>query len=227
MRGLVKGFGINDVEGRKSIKEDYYVNGKRKMRTLWVCPFYTKWLSIMSRSNCKSYKLTKPTYTEVVCSEEWRYFSKFKSWMESQQWEGLELDKDILVKGNKIYGPDTCVFVPRYINMCINSHRTGDSGLPIGVSRKSKDRQMINPHNNPYIARIAKAVEGGNINLGCFDTSKGAHKAWQEAKIVNLENVLNKYSRDTCFNSRVAEAIMQRIWQLKLDIVNNKETKSL
>lgn len=43
------------------------------------------------------------------------------------------LDKDILVAGNKIYSPETCLFVPNRINsLLIRGVKTGP--LPLGVS---------------------------------------------------------------------------------------------
>ena len=42
--------------------------------------------------------------------------------MEKQDWEGKFIDKDLLFPGNKVYGPDTCVFVTRQLNNLFTDH---------------------------------------------------------------------------------------------------------
>ena len=61
------------------------------------------------------------TYKECSVSEEWYNFQNFAEWMDKnynyetmQKWH---LDKDILFKGNKIYSPERCAFVPQEINV--------------------------------------------------------------------------------------------------------------
>ena len=43
------------------------------------------------------------------------------------------LDKDILVHGNKIYSPSTCIFVPQRINTLFVKKDMNRGDLPIGV----------------------------------------------------------------------------------------------
>lgn len=226
MQKLVKGWGINDADYTVKVKDAYYVDGKRKFTSVWECPYYIKWLSMLERGS-PNYWLKKPTYKGVTIHEDWKYFSNFKAWMEKQNWEGLQLDKDILVTGNKHYGPDTCAFVPGYINICLAGCKDISTELPIGVTFKAKSKYMVNPHKYPYVARIGNGTRGKNINLGSYRDAKVAHKAWQLAKIISLEGVVAKYAKDATFNSKVADAIMQRVWQIRLDILNKKETKSL
>lgn len=95
---LVCGVGINDSEYPTSLFG--VEEGSRKL--LWRCPYYTTWHNMISRvysghKNCSAYH-------DVVVCEEWLLFSNFKSWMETQDWEGKELDKDIFGDG-KLYSP--------------------------------------------------------------------------------------------------------------------------
>ena len=107
-RKLVYGVGINDA--------DYQVNptidGSRVM-----CPAYSAWHSMIERCYSEKYHDKKPTYKECYVCDEWLYFLKFKSWMEKQDYKGKELDKDILIQGNKVYSPETRIFVDKTINV--------------------------------------------------------------------------------------------------------------
>lgn len=102
------------------------VNGKRQH-----CPFYVAWQAMKRRCCADEYKVKNPTYGSVTCCKEWLYFSNFKTWMEQQPWEGMDLDKDILVKGNLVYSPETCRFVPHAINSVFRDTTQGE--FPIGV----------------------------------------------------------------------------------------------
>ena len=53
--------------------------------------------------------------SRLICSvcEEWKHFSNFKKWFDENYIEGFDIDKDILIKGNKVYSPEACSFVPR------------------------------------------------------------------------------------------------------------------
>ena len=71
---------------------------------------------MLQRCYSESHLVRQPTYKGCSVCEEWLTFSNFKSWMEQQDWEGKQLDKDLLVYKNKIYSPETCVFVSSVIN---------------------------------------------------------------------------------------------------------------
>lgn len=228
MEKLVRGWGVNDGGYRTSIKTDYYVSGKRKYKTLWKCPVYAKWISMLERCHSEKWKKNKPTYRDVSVVEEWKYFSNFKSWMDKQNVVGdLELDKDILVPGNKVYGPETCCLVPRYLNLAITLGSTSVSLLPVGVSLPSRYlRKDGSETPKKYVCRINDS-EGKTRKLGTYRTAMDAHKVWQDNKIAFLEDVLNKYSKDVNFNTRVADAFMSKIWKLRLDSALGLETKSI
>lgn len=59
----------------------------------------------------------KPTYEGCTVCDEWLYFSNFKKWFDENYIEGFQLDKDIIIRGNKVYSPQTCCFVPKEINI--------------------------------------------------------------------------------------------------------------
>jgi len=129
-RRLVRGVGVNDA--------NYNVHGKEGR-----CPFYTKWYDMLKRCYSSRFHKQYPSYIGCSVCPEWHYFSKFRLWMENQKWEGLELDKDILVKGNKVYSPDTCCFIPKAINYLFGSGRKKKNNLPEGVNLTPSGKYIV------------------------------------------------------------------------------------
>ena len=114
---LVCGVGINDADYKVELKRVVgRVNGKPIREIDWICPFYYKWRNMLVRGYSRKLKDRHKTYEECYVCEEWLRFSNFKAWMEQQDWEGKQLDKDLLVIGNKLYSPSTCCFVSRQVN---------------------------------------------------------------------------------------------------------------
>ena len=101
---------------------------------------------------------------------EWHRFSSFKAWMEKQDWEGKHLDKDLLVPGNKEYGPSTCIFVSNEVNCLFHVTPKRTTELPIGVF----------PWGNRFKASIKKS--GKSCHIGMFDSIEEAVFAYKNAK---------------------------------------------
>lgn len=204
---LIKGLGINDCVGYG----DSTTNDSE---------YYQKWVYLIDRCS-DSYKLRKPTYEGSFPCKEWVYYSNFKNWAIDEYKRigedfSLQLDKDILVKGNKIYSPETCCFVPNWLNMILVCGPTEcKSGLPKGVSRK----------RDKFHAGIYS--ENKAISLGSYSDPMEAHQAWQLAKSNCIENAIVKYADLSCFRTDVAEALMSRVWLLRLDAKTGKETTSI
>lgn len=190
---LVCSIGINDAD----YKVHHYtvLNGKQKL--VWRCPFYSRWQSMLFRCYSKTFRLKKDTYIGCSTVPEWHLFSNFKAWMETQDWEGKELDKDILFKGNKIYGPNTCVFVDQRVNSFMIECEANRGEWPVGVSRM-KNQKKFSAHCRDSFARI-------NRFLGFFDTPEEAHKTWLAFKLEQAY-ILAAEQPD----ERVAKALIDR-----------------
>lgn len=161
---------------------------------------YHLWNGMFKRCYSSNGLKLNPSYYDCEVVGDFLYFSKFLSWCEQQKGfgqEGFQLDKDILVKGNKNYSEDTCCFVPKDLNVIL-THRRKDKGLyPVGVSYK--------PRINKYIAQISKFKKV--IHLGCFDTPEEAFQAYKEAKEVYIKEVAEIYKDQ--IELRVYEALMK------------------
>lgn len=166
MRRLVYGVGINDADYVIERREYSVVNGKKIAKLVWRCPYYEKWTTMLKRCYSEKYLKLKPTYEDVSCCEDWFIFSNFKTWMEQQDWEGKHLDKDLLVFGNTVYSPTTCVF----ITPSLNSFITASTRNMVGASYCTKTKMFRAMCSNP--------ITGGKECLGRYKTREEAHKAW-------------------------------------------------
>lgn len=202
-RKLIYGVGINDA--------DYYVSHRDEKGKKISCPFYARWKRMLTRCYSEKFHVTNPTYVGCSVTEEWHGFSEFKDWMEKQSWEGMALDKDILVPGNRVYSPSTCVFVPRQLNQIFADARAARGAHPLGVSNRG----------NLYITTIKR--NNSTVYLGCFSTAAEAHAAWQAAKIQFIKEVYAEWKNP---EPRVGPAIDRIVAKLQDDLDNGRETIS-
>ncbi len=164
-KSLVHGVGINDAE--YSIKT--IINGKQVS-----CLFYTRWANMLERCYSKNYQSRYPTYNGCCVCVEWLTFSNFKRWMEKQDWQGKELDKDLLFARNKRYSPETCVFVDVSVNQFLKDRASCRGEFKTGVCYSKSRKCFISSCGNP----ITKKREF----LGHFNTEEDAHLAWKNRK---------------------------------------------
>ena len=151
------------------------------------------WRQMLRRGHSENFKEKSRSYEGVSVCEEWRVFSNFEEWWNNHYVEGWHLDKDILIKGNKVYSPETCCFVPPQINTLF-TQRTRDRGkYPIGVSMV---RGRIRANVNRY---------GKNVSLGAFDTPEKAFNAYKIAKEAHIKEVADKWKDQ--LEPRVYEAM--------------------
>ena len=138
---LVCGVGINDLPNEPT---EWIENGKRVR-----CPKYNLWNTILRRCY-RPKKQDIITYKGVTVHPDWLFRSKFTEWLNSQpqnNWQELQIDKDLLVKGNKIYGPDTCCFLTNRENSVfrpLSSDRLGSVAFTKDGNRKNPWRAWAN-----------------------------------------------------------------------------------
>jgi len=160
-RKPVCGVGINDA---------WYVI--KPYKKAMCCPFYSIWVAMIHRC----YGPTQRAYIGVTVTPEWLRFMEFRQWMEKQDWSGKELDKDILCPGNKVYSPETCLFVPQEINTLLvtSAARRGPNSLGVTyvATRKAFQAQLWR--------------YGKHVHLGRFKTEKEASSAYLSAKSAHI-----------------------------------------
>lgn len=103
---------------------------------------YRDWMKMLDRGYGEKWSKKHSTYEKVEVCEEWHCFQNFAKWWEENYYEiegeRVELDKDILIKGNKIYSPNTCMFVPQRINILFVKSDKSRGKYPIGVYLHTK-----------------------------------------------------------------------------------------
>jgi hypothetical protein len=191
---LVFGFGVNDAQ------YEVYQYDKSSKRRLSVCPYYVKWVSILARCYGEDSKRNRTNYVNCYVSEDWRLFSSFVSWVNSQpnqHWRDCEPDKDILIEGNQCYDPKTVAFLPKKVNVFVTDSFRGRGKFLIGVSKNTDAKS--------FTARCSDPFGQNKPYIGVFETELAAHLAWK-AKKHEYACRLAELQEDP----RVADALRQR-----------------
>ncbi len=156
------------------------------------CKIYITWNNMLSRCYNEKEIIKHPTYIKCSVCEEWHNFQNYAKWYEENFVEGFEVDKDILVKGNKIYSPETCCFVPSEINNLFIKQNKNRGNLPIGVNKKNKSAT--------YQAQISKKY------LGSYVTPIEAFLVSKQAKEKHIKEMADKWKnkiKKECYNALI------------------------
>lgn len=167
---LVLGFGIND--SGYPVNAHAVIDGKHKK--VWTCPIYRAWKNMLARCYSAKTQARQPTYAGCSVAHEWRSFSAFREWMLGQQWEGNQLDKDILAQGGKVYSPGSCVFVSGDLNNFMNDRGSSRGEWPLGVNWDKARGKFQAKCCNPFTTK--------QEYLGLFTDPIEAHEAWRARK---------------------------------------------
>ena len=150
---------------------------------------YYLWRGMLRRCYDEKYIEKKHTYKGCTVSENFKSFKYFKEWCNKQigfDQDGWHLDKDILVKGNKIYSEDTCCFVPCEINVIFTDRSATKGEYPVGV--------YYNKSRKKYVARVSK--HGCLKHIGIFTSVEEAVAAYNKEKESHIKDVANIWKDD-------------------------------
>ena len=196
-RKLVYGVGVNDADYVVQKNETIEVNGVRKLKLVWMCPYYRTWKHMLERCYSTKFQEKYPTYKGCSVSEDWWRFSNFRAWMAAQDWEGMQLDKDILFEGNKVYSSETCVFVTKVVNMFTTDSGAARGEWLIGVYLDKGVGKFKSMCRNPFTKK--------GEHLGYFTCELEAHQEWLKRKL-ELAHLLAAEQTD----ERVVKALIER-----------------
>ena len=160
---------------------------------------YKLWQDMLKRCYNSKFVQKNPTYKDCHVSENFKYYPYFKDWCSKQIGfgnDGWHLDKDILVKGNKLYSEDTCCFVPREINYLLVNRRLHRGEYPVGVSYdKQRDK---------FVAGYS--VNGVRKGLGRYDTIEEAFRVYKLAKESHIKQIAEAWK--SSIDNRVYNALI-------------------
>ena len=149
---------------------------------------YTKWNNMLRRCYDEKFQQKEPSYIGCTVCDEWCNFQIFAQWFEENYYEidnikNMALDKDILVKNNKIYSPDTCIFVPQNINSLFINNKRNRGELPLGV--------RILPSGN-YQAYCSNGYKKWTT-IGTYHTQEEAFQSYKQYKESVIRKIANEY----------------------------------
>lgn len=138
---------------------------------------YEAWKQMLRRCFSEREKKRNSAYIEADCCKEWLNYENFYEWLHKQpnfnKWYNgsrWALEKDIIVKKNKLYSPEFCCLVPQNVN-CLFLKREAERGkYPIGVQYKN-DVGFIATCRNPFLDKA--------VDLGHYPTSEKAFQAYK------------------------------------------------
>ena len=148
---------------------------------------YDLWCGMLQRCYSDAYKKKRPTYEGCKCSDNFLHYEYFYEWCHKQVGfnnEGWHLDKDLLIKGNKVYSEDSCVFIPAEINSLLIKCTASRGKHLIGVSWHNTKKA--------FVAKVNKN-KGKREYLGCFKTEIEAFNAYKTAKESFVKEQANKW----------------------------------
>ena len=147
---------------------------------------YNLWVNMLKRCYSEVSFTNQPTYTGCTVSENFKHFQYFAEWCQGQvgfSTGGYQLDKDLLVKGNKIYSEHTCIFVPKDLNVLLNKNGAIRGGNPLGVS--------FDTQSGKYKASIR--ISGKKKTIGLYSSPEEAFVGYKHTKEATVQQMVNKW----------------------------------
>lgn len=167
---------------------------------------YDTWRGILTRCYSEKWLEKHPTYIGCTICEEWLNFQNFAKWYDDNYYEvegeRIQIDKDILIKGNKLYSPETCIFVPERINLLF-VFKSKEGKLPMGVTFSKK-------HNKYRVS--CSNVNGWHMNIGEYDTVEEAFETYKKAKEKVIKQVAELYK------SKIPKKLYNAMLTYEIDI---------
>ena len=181
----------------------------KRQRKIGICDIenacgdtcYNVWVSMIGRCYTTNTRPRDKSYIGCEVCQDWLTYSNFYNWFydpHNGYIKGHNLDKDIISKGNKIYSPSTCCFIPQELNKVFTKRKSRRGEFPIGV---------IISKSGKYDSRIK--INKKDYYLGAYTTIEDAFNAYKNAKERHIRNVAEKYFQEGKITEKVYNALMK------------------
>lgn len=174
---------------------------------------YVAWHNIISRSYSEKDKKKNPSYKDVTCCDEWLLYENFYKWVHSQEnfdkWlngDKWAVDKDILVKGNKVYSPETCCLVPKNVNCLFVKSDITRNNLSIGVIKNGAGFQAY--CSNPFTHK--------RETLGTYQTATEAFFVYKKQK----EKIIKQVAQIEYDKGNIIKECYEAMMNYKVEITD-------
>lgn len=165
---------------------------------------FSRWHNMLKRCYDSEYQEKHPSYKGCEVCDKWLNFQNFAKWFEENYYEvnneKMELDKDIIIKGNKLYSSITCVFVPQRINKLFTKRQNDRGDYPIGVS----------PYKDKFIARCNNT----SSKLGYYNTPEEAFQTYKTYK----ENLIKEIAEE--YKNEIPEVLYKSLYKYEVEITD-------
>ena len=154
---------------------------------------YNCWRSMLERCYDKKCQEKHTSYVRTTVCEEWFNFQNFAQFYNNNYPEienkKIHLDKDLLQQEieNKVYSPETCIFLPSNVNSFLANNKSDNISGRVGVSWHKNSKK--------WMSQIACFGDGKSAYLGIFTDIQEASLAYQKARAEQAEKA-KQYLRD-------------------------------
>lgn len=159
---------------------------------------YDRWSQMIRRCYDKDSERNYPTYAGCFVCQEWASFTNYYHWFRENYVPEWQIDKDLLYPGNKVYSPETCLFVPKWLNCFLLNNSASRGEYPVGVCKLGKKYSAF--CNNPST--------GKQEYIGLYASPNEAHEAWKKIKLLHARD---KKSEIDSVDERLYENIIYLI----------------
>lgn len=162
---------------------------------------YLTWKGILRRCYDTKQKCYVNYKGCTICAE-WTLFSKFERWYEKHYRLGYDIDKDILVPGNKVYGPNVCCFVPQSVNKLLTARARARGPLPQGVTRATRDGKVTG-----FVATVHRG--GKMYAIGWGQDPQELHEIYKKEKAAQIREVARAQYEVYAISKSVRDALFR------------------
>lgn len=165
---------------------------------------YITWKNMISRCYSTKIQLKHPSYIGCTVCDEWKYYSNFKKWYDKNYIDEYELDKDILIDGNKIYSPETCCFIPKYINTLFLDCNKARGQFPLGVYYKKKNLNYCAQGN----------IYGKQTHMGSYNTINEAYIIYKILRLKYCIEIAYEYLNKQLITESIYNRVIDKAFTL-------------